>query len=44
MDLICPKQHTFPWNYSTVSFADGVLVCPSCGTDLQRLWTLRELS
>ena len=39
--LTCRWDHSFPWKYRDTSFDTlGHLVCPSCATELERVWAL----
>jgi len=38
----CALDHAFPWRYRDVSYgANGTLCCPSCRTELERVWSFR---
>ena len=40
--LTCRWDHSFPWKYHEAVFSpDGHLICPSCGTELERVWHFR---
>ena len=40
----CTMDHAFPWKYRTAEFnVAGHMVCPSCRTELERVWSMRTL-
>lgn len=42
--ISCRWDHSFPWKYRDASFNTwGLLVCPSCATELERVWSFRTL-
>jgi hypothetical protein len=42
--MTCRMDHSFPWKYHDASFNTvGHLVCPSCQTELERVWSFKTL-
>ena len=42
--VTCHWDHSFPWKYRDASFdAQGHMTCPSCGTELERVWSFKTL-
>lgn len=39
----CLRDHGFPWRYADTLFEAGVMLCPSCHTDLDHGWTRHDL-
>jgi hypothetical protein len=40
----CRRDHSFPWSYHETYFDPaGHLICPSCGTELERVWSFRTI-
>lgn len=42
--LTCRVDHSFPWKYRDAIFnTAGQLICPSCETELERVWSFKTL-